>query len=187
MTVATVTLEGLAPTVRKLEALPRRIQKGPVRKAVRAGGAPFVKAAKRNAPRRRGIFKRTLTQKIKSYRGGVVTLTIVGQLKGARIKAIKGLKKGRGGISGRGDVVPIHFVEEDIKPHRIPKEGGGPIAIKTPGGRIVIVQSIQHPGTRGQHPIRRAAQQAEKPGVQKFQEKLETEVDAEAAKLAASA
>jgi len=189
MTATTVTLEGLPATVRKLEQLPQKIQKGPVRKATRAGGAPFVKAAKRNAPRRTGIFKRSLTQKVKSYRGGVVTLSIIGQLKNAKIKATKGLKKGRGGISGRGKVVPVHFVEEDIKPHQIPKEDSDDpfaFAFRSSGGRIVIVYKVEHPGTRGQHPIRKAAQEAEKPGLKKFQDKLEAEVDKEAASLAAS-
>lgn len=186
----TMTLHGLPATVRKLEQLPQKISKGPVRKAVRAGGAPFVKASKRNAPRRTGIFKRSLTQKVKSYRGGVVTLSIIGQLKRARIKATKGLKKGRGGISGRGGVVPVHFVEEDIKPHRIPKEGTDDpfaFAFRSQGGRIVIVYEIHHPGTRGQHPIRKAAQEAERPGLAAFQQKLATEVDREAAKMAATA
>lgn len=178
----TMRLEGLPATTAVLATLPRNIQKRSMSRATRAGGAPYVKAAKRNAPRLRGIFKRSLTLKVKSYRGGETHVAIAGQLKG-NLRSIAKLRRARGGISGRGDVVPIHFVEEDIKPHVIP----GPVAIHTPSGRVVVVQSVQHPGTRGQHVIRQAAQQAEGESVRKFTEKLSTEVDREAAAAAASA
>jgi hypothetical protein len=183
VTIATIKLEGVAETVKRLEALPRRARKSIVRKAVRAGGAPFVKAVKANVPRRTGILKRSITQKVVTYQQGVVTLSIIGQQKGKSRLQTKKAKKGRGGISGRGDVVPIHFIEEDIKPHVIP----GPVAIRTPGGQVVMASNIKHPGVKGRHPVRKAARQAERAAIRAFQDKMATEVDKEAAKIAMGA
>ena len=183
--VTTVTLTGVPATVRKLLDLPAKIQARCMRKAVNAGGAPLVKAAKRFAPRLTGLFKRSLDQKIKSYRAGQVVVSIVGQK--SEVKNRRKLRKGRGGISGRGDLVPVHFVEESTKPHRIPKAGRGPLVLRSRSGASVIVGSVQHPGTRGQHPIRRAADAAGEAAIEAFADKLTTEVDIEAAKIAAGA
>jgi hypothetical protein len=180
--VVRLTIEGLPATIRKLGQLPFRMQKRAMAKAIRAGGNVFVKAAKRNAPRATGLFKRSLDQKVKSYRGGQIVVSITGQK--SEVKNRRKLRKGRGGISGRGDLVPIHFVEEDTKPHRIPKEGRGPITLQLPSGQRVTVQSVQHPGTRGTHPIRRAADSSEGAAATAFGEKLRIETDAEVAKLA---
>jgi hypothetical protein len=177
--VTTITVQGLPATLRKLETLPGKIQKRSMQKAIRAGGAPFVRAARSNAPRLTGLFKRSLDQKIVSYRGGQVVISIVGQK--SEVRARKKVRKGRGGISGRGDLVPIHFVEEGIRPHDIPKEGKGPIAIRTPSGRVAIVARIRHPGVKGRHPIRRAADSSAGAAVAAFEAKLSAEVDREAA------
>jgi hypothetical protein len=208
-----MTLVGLPETVKRLQALPDKIQKRAMSKAIRAGGNVFVKAAKRNAPRATGLFKRSLDQKVKSYRGGAVTISIVGQK--SEVKSRRKLRKGRGGISGRGQLVPIHFIEEDTRPHRIPKEfrktqikttkehrdrmralglefrkwkveRRGPLVLRLPSGQQVIVDSIEHPGTRGTHPIRRAAESSYAAAGEAFAAKLRIETDAEVAKLASS-
>lgn len=179
--IASFTLQGLPETVRRLEELPKRIEKRCMTKAVRAGAAPLVKAAKANAPRATGLFKRSLDSKIKSYGQGRVTLAIVGQKK--TVTQRRKLRKGRGGISGRGDLVPVHFVEEPTRPHRIPKEGRGPLRLKLPSGQLAVVQSVEHPGTRGQHPIRRAADSAAGTAAQAFADKLSAEVEREAETL----
>jgi len=181
--LASVKLEGVAETIQRLIALPDKIQKRCMAKAARAGGAPLVKAAKRYSPRLTGLFKRSLAQKVKSYQAGKVVISITGQQNEVRNR--RKLRRGRGGISGRGDLVPIHFVEENTKPHRIPKEGRGPLTLRSRSGGQVIVGAVQHPGTRGQHPIRRAFDSANAVSLLEFQKKLATEVDAEVAKLAA--
>lgn len=180
---ATIELEGLAETRQRLLQLPDRIQKRCMSKAVRAGGALFVKAAKRNAPRLTGLFKRSLAQRVKSYQAGKVVVSITGQQN--TVKNRRKLRRGRGGISGRGDLVPIHFVEENTKPHRIPKEGRGMLILRNrSGGRVLVYSVVHHPGTRGQHPIRRAADSQAGAAAQEFAKKLAIEVDAEVAKLA---
>jgi hypothetical protein len=177
-TIATVTLEGLPATTRALAELPKRIAKRCMLKAIRAGGAPLIKAAKRAAPRATGLFVRSLDQRTVSYRGGQAVVSIVGQKK--TVTSRKKLRKGRGGISGRGDLVPIHFVEANTKPHRIPLEGRGILLLQVPGKGLVAVDHVMHPGTRGQHPIRTAAETASQDAAARFADKLETEVAKEA-------
>jgi hypothetical protein len=186
-----MTLQGLPPTLKKLAVLPDKIQKRATVKAIRAGAAPFVKAAKRNAPQSSGLFKRSLTSKIKSYRSGAVTLAIIGQLKSGRITATKKLKAGRGGISGRGDLVPIHLIENDVRPHAISatmirgkQTGGrwrGALRIAVPPVTLVYRRRVHHPGYTGRHPIGKAAAEAEAPALTAFTEKLRVEVDRESA------
>jgi len=184
LTTVTAKIEGVEDCVRALQTLPRNIQRRAVGKAVRAGGAPFTKAAKRNAPKRSGIFKRSLTSKQKSYKGGAHIVAIIGQQKGSRLQTKKA-KRTRGGISGRGDVVPIHLVEMPTKPHAIQAKTVMMFesADVDYGVDQVFVKRVQHPGTRGQQPMRKAAQEAERPGLAAFEAKLTAEVDKEAASL----
>lgn len=176
-----MTLHGTATLIRRLEGFENKVAARILGKATRAGTAPFVKAAKSNAPKVTGIFKRSLTSVQRSYRAGRVKVGIVGQQKG---KKFESKKRGRGGISGRGDVVPIHFVEEDTRPHRI--ESDRPLAISA-NGNTVYRLSVDHPGTRGQHPIRKAAESSQATATIAFQAKLATEIDAEAARMEALA
>ena len=201
-----VKLSGLPETTARLAGLPTKIQLGALRKSANAGAQPLLKAARRNAPRATGRFAKTLAVKIKQYRGGAVVVAIIGQEQ--KTKSLKKLRKGRGGISGRGGLVPIHFVEEDTRAHRIPKEfrktqlkttkeyrdrmralgkefrayqveKRKPLLLRLPSGQRVFVESIWHPGTKGQHPIRRAADAASVEASEAFATKLAQEVDRE--------
>jgi hypothetical protein len=224
--VVNITLSGLPATVRKLQALPDKIQRRAVGKAVRAGTRPLVIAARKNAPRSTGIFRASLDVKIKSYKSGTVQIGIVGQKTERAVskmreimagKKLTGkLGKGRGGISGGGDLVPVHFIEEGTKPHIIGAERlkrkqvattkawrdaqrakgldprafrtfivqAKPIVLRNRSGQVVFVGAVNHPGTRAEHPIRRAADEKASEAANRFAEKLESEVNAEAIKLA---
>lgn len=174
--VATIKLEGLETTLRRLRTFPAKVQKKCLRKAVSAGAVPLVKAAKKASPQLRGIFKRSLTTKVKGYQGGAVEVAIVGQ--SAKIRSAKKVRAGRGGISGRGDVVPIHFIEDGVRPHRIPKEGSKrKLHITLPSGQLVFLYSIQHPGHRGFHPIRHAAETAATEAASRVEQKLAEEIE----------
>jgi hypothetical protein len=152
--VVELKIEGLETTLRRLQAFPGRVQRKCLRKAVAAGASSVVKAVKARSPRSTGIFRRSIAAKIKGYQSGEIYVAIVGQAD--KIRSAKKVRAGRGGISGRGDIVPIHFVEEGVKPHQIPKEDGrGTRAIRLPNGRYYF--RIQHPGYAGKHPVARAA------------------------------
>ena len=118
MTAVTMRLDGLSSALAKLESLDRRIRSRAVRKAVRAGGAPIVKSARQQAPVGNGTLKRSITQKIKQYGGSGVVLSVIGQRVDNRGKGVGSTGK-KGGISGRGDLVPVHLVESRTKPHAI--------------------------------------------------------------------
>ena len=194
--IVTVKLEGVAAAISKLRTLPNKIQKRGLVKAVRAGINPLKKASYKNAPRMTGIFRASLDTKIKSFKDGKVQVGLVGQRRERRIdkrtnRHIRaGMKLagkfgfGRGGIGGRGDTVPIHLVENPTRPHRIPKEGKGPLQLRLPSGYRLVVESVNHPGTKGQHPVERAYDSTNAECLQRFSEKLTTEVDIEAAKIA---
>lgn len=199
-------MQGLAECVRRLEDLPHKIQKRVMRKAIRAGGYPLVRAARKAAPRGAGILAKSLEQKIVSYQGGRVVVTIVGQRKSYRTEI---RRRGHGGLSRKGYAVPIHLVELSTRPHRIPKsdfravqlkttkayrdrmralgrefrvyamQRRKPLVLRLPSGQQVLVTSIEHPGTRGSNFMRTAAQQAADAAADAFAAKMAVETDRE--------
>lgn len=176
--VATMTITGGKQVVQAINQFEKRVRKRVMRKAVNAGANPLVKTSRQMAPVGNGTLKRSLTKVIRSYKSGATIMAIIGQDKRVQAKSIKH----KGGISGSGKVVPLHLVENSTNPHMIK----GPVAIRTPGGRVVVVQNIKHPGTTGQHFVAKAARASEQAAVGKFTAKLTAEVNREAAAAAVS-
>lgn len=203
--VTDVRLEGLETTLRRLEAFPRKVAQKCLRKAVSAGAVPLVRAVKVASPQLTGIFRRSISSKVKAYRGGEVVVSIVGQAN--KIRSAKKVRAGRGGISGRGDVVPIHLIENPVKPHRIPLRDyklkqlqttkafrdyerslgkdprvykriwrDKPLAIALPDG-VIFRWHAQHPGLRGGGIVRRAAETAGDAAAARVEEKLRDEIE----------
>lgn len=159
--------------MRRLKEFPRRVEKRVLRKSIRAGGNPFLKTARSSAPRRNGLFKRSLALKVKVYPGGTV-VAIIGQRKNKRFNKAKLRLKKKGGISGAGELVPIHLVENAVKAHTIP----GPIRL----GRSVV-RNVRHPGHAGSGFLARAAATAQPKSQIAFQRKAEQEITNEARNL----
>lgn len=183
-----MTLQGLAECTKRLQDVPVKIRKRILRKAMVAGGNPLVREARRAVLKDSGNLRKSLDKKIVSYDGGRVVVGIIGQQKRFRNAGVR--RKGHGGISRTGAVVPIHLVENPTRPHRIPKEfratrvkttkeyrdaqraagtwtGGvwkrerrAPLVIQLPSGGQVIVTNINHPGTRGKPFMEMAASQS---------------------------
>lgn len=174
-------IEGLPRVKRLLVQLPQKVQKRVLVKATRAGAAPITKAVKNLAPRVTGILRRSIISKFTTYPSGVVVGVTGQRLGDASQLSIRKIRKGRGGISGRGKIVPLHLVEEGTQPHRIPTEGNLPVPMKlrsgTSGWHYVSV--VNHPGSRPQNFMKRAAQIAAPQAVSGFTRKLEQEVDIE--------
>lgn len=78
MAVVRIALEGDKSLMWALRTLPDRVQGGVSRKALRAAGAPIVKAYRRNM-RRHTKTTGKIGQKVKQYTTGV-TVTIVGPI-----------------------------------------------------------------------------------------------------------
>ena len=168
-----IAVTGVESTTAALNTLPKKMAKRAVRKSVNAGGGVFLKAARRNAPRANGTFRRSLIVKVKNYQAGSVA--IIGQNRNAKGSA---KIKRSGGISGRGDVVPSHFIENPIKPHRLAPKTKTLLRFDA-GNGVVFARSVMHPGTRGQFPIRRAAQSSEREAVSVLTTKLAVETRSE--------
>jgi len=196
-----VRLEGVERCLGVLRSLPRKVQKRVLQKAVRAGGNPFLKAARSRAPTRNRLLKSSLALVIRTYDATV--LAIIGQEKTKAFFKVKNKRRQAGGISGRGELTPIHLVEEPVKPHditgtrnttdvsfkdirgraRTKKVAIGrilrPLAIATAGGKL-FRQRVRHPGHKGRHFIRAAAAQAEQAGLAAFEQKYVEELMKEA-------
>lgn len=200
-----MTLQGLADCTRRLMDVPEKIRKRILRKAIEAGGNPLVREARKAAPKDAGNLRRSLDKKVLVYSGGTVAIAIVGQRK--HYNSVR-RKRGHGGISRTGAAVPIHLVELPTRPHRIPKvykkiqvkttkeyrdaqrrlgmnfrqyriEASKPLVMRLPGGRQVIVEAINHPGTKGKFVIERTAAAASAAAADRFAAKMAVEMDRE--------
>ena len=184
MAGSVLTITGIPSTIRILNELPKRQQKKILPKAARAGGGPFLKSIRSNAPAMNKTLKRSMIMVIRRYRTGA--WAIVGQDKGkTRGKGIgKGIKRG-GGISGRGDLVPIHLVEEPTKAHEVRARRARALAFgfDRDTGKSNFARRIRHSGTRGKHFVRKSARQSQGAAVRAFTDKLRTETLIEAGRL----
>jgi len=173
------TITGVQQTQRALNSLETRVRKKVLRKSVRAGGGVILKGERKHAPRSTGLFKRSLAQKVKSYKSGNV-VSIVGQKKGAKITSRKKLRKGSGGISGRGQVVPIHLVDQPTRHHIIWPRNRQAILI----GSGQFTARVRHPGTSGARFMQRTESETRTPALRAFRTKTEQEVNREARSVA---
>lgn len=156
----TVQLVGLKETKRTLDALGKKIRKKVLRKSIRAGGAVALKAEKRMVPKRNRGLQKSLIQKVKTYPNGNV-VAMAGQ-DVSKVTSGKNKRKRiiSGGISGRGDIVPIHLVESPTAAHDI---AGNPLVFMASGGMpgasaIAFSRRVRHPGTKGSRFVQRARQ-----------------------------
>lgn len=186
MAVTGIRLEGVERVIGRFEFFDRKMRKSIMRKAVRAGGSPFLKTARAKAPVGNSLLKRSLVQLIRVYNGSV--WAIIGQEKTRGFNKQKVKIERKGGLSGRGELTPIHLVEESTQPHTIPGSTRSRMSGKRAkatmrlefGGEVIYRGRVRHPGTRGKHFIRAAATEAEKQSLAGFEAKLVEEVMREA-------
>ena len=128
-----IQMRGIEEMTKNLEQLGTRVAlRGPAA-AVRAGGAVIVKEMRRRAPVETGSLKKSLGQRVKTYRRSKTVTAIVG----ARSKRYE-TTKGR-----RNPAYYAHLIELGVSPHRLGKRG-------------------HHPGFRGR-PFMRSAWDAAAP------------------------
>jgi hypothetical protein len=202
-----ITIEGLQACMARLQELPEKVRKRILRKSIEAGGAPLVREARKLAPKDSGLLGKSLDKKTIVYAGGKVVVSIIGQRKRFSVSSLR--RRGRGGISRTGQVVPIHLVTEPTRPHRIPKlyravrvktskeyrdaqrrlglRSGGqrrlekspPLVMRLPSGKQVIVESIDHPGTKGDNFLKAAYETHQSLIGERFAAKMSAELDKE--------
>ena len=152
-------------TLAKLAKLKPSLERKVLRKAMRAGLAPVVKALKANATRgeskalSRSMGQQTITERAT---GGLRIVGVAGQ---SRKKAKK------------LHAAHIHLVDQDTKPHTIP----GAAFINRAGE--LIRGDLEHPGTTGDEFVEHTAQQTQKQSLRLFADKAASEVEKEMAKL----
>jgi hypothetical protein len=202
-----MTIAGLQTCMARLKDLPEKVRKRILRKAIEAGGAPLVREARKLAPKDSGLLGKSMDKKTISYAGGKVVVSIIGQRKHYSVSSLR--RRGRGGLSRQGVVVPIHLVSEPTRPHRIPKtyrkvrvkttkeyrdaqrrlglwkggeyrlEQNKPLVIRLPSGRQVIVEAINHPGTKGKGFLKAAYESQQSLIAERFAAKMAVELDKE--------
>jgi len=184
----TTELEGVKESAQKFQQLDKKIRRKVTRKAVNASIRPAVKAMRATAPKQTGLFRRSLTHKVKAYKKGGVMVAIAGQRKAGSTKAFDraALKARsdprRGGLSGQGKVVPIWLVENRIKPHPIKARAAddmrGGILVFKRYGRLIRTKQVNHPGRAGLRFMSRAAIATRSQSLRDFAKKFSTEIDA---------
>lgn len=172
-------MEGAKELVFRLSLFGVKV-KPEIRKAVTAGANPILKTARKNAPTGAGLtpagkprkhLKKTLTKKVKSYRGAVV--------------AIIGPKAGEG--------FHANLVHGGTKPHLIRARKGRSLAIsmEVDGGRnslgqfagkstrqVIIGPTARHPGAKANPFLARAAQTQRGAAVREMTNKLKSRIEA---------
>ncbi len=179
---ATISITGDKQTIRRLGELDKRTRKRVVPKAVRAGGAVILKAARNAAPAKNRRLKRTMIQVLRRKE-----FEVAGFIGQDRSKARKAVGKGKrviaGGISGAGNAVPIHLVDQKVKPHDI---SGSPLVFRI-AGQTIFTGSVKHPGMPGQHFMRKAADASRTQAQAALFAKMNQEIDKEVVKLRSGA
>lgn len=140
-----------------------------------------------------GIFRRALTIVTRTYSDSGTIVAVIGQKKGGtRRKA-----KGGGGISGRGDLIPIHLVEYPTKGHTLERQSkartlqglkrflrkhskqptAATVVAKLPQGFRRLRLDRRHPGTRGARFMKRAADAQGANALNQFSNTLQSEIE----------
>jgi HK97 gp10 family phage protein len=162
--IDTAALErDIRKTNAKLREMGVKVQKKVLRKAARAGAAPVLKALRANSPKRRGRFKRTLKQEVKTEANGTVIARIGQDRKKAK----------------QAGTVHIHIIDQGTKPHAIVRGRFRNEYDELPKG------PYQHPGQFGQVFVERTQRETRAVLTREFAKKAAQEVDAEAQKVAA--
>ena len=188
----TFALDGTGEMQRFWKRFDHRIKRRIVRKAVNAACRPVVKKVRALAPKKTGLFKRSITHIVRTYRRGGSIAGVIGQ-RGQRSKSTKSLDRamgaakshpGRGGLSGQGKVVPLHLVNSPIKPHEIKAEPAeGEKLVFKAYGRMHWESTVDHQGHPGRRFMETAFAQTRRQALTAFEVKFQNEIVNEANKL----
>lgn len=109
-------MQGIEEMTKNLEKLGTRVAlRGPAA-AVRAGGAAMIKEMRNRAPVETGSLKKSIGQRVKTYRRSKTVTSIIG----ARSKRYE-TTRGR-----RNPAYYAHLIELGVSPHRLGKRGRHP-------------------------------------------------------------
>jgi HK97 gp10 family phage protein len=159
-----IDVQGIEEMIQKLEQLGTRVAaRGPAA-AVRAGSSVIIKEMRRRAPTETGALKKSIGQRVKTYRRNKTVTSIVGA-RSKRYATDKG---------NRNPAYYAHLVEMGTAPHRT----GRKKSFYRRGAGM-------HPGSKAQPFMRPAWDAAAPAAVAAVVDKMEQVFDKEAKALAA--
>jgi len=156
----TLGLEGFEELARALEALPRRVGRAAMLRALRAGARPVVRAARTRVPVKTGALKKgIIVRAVRAERGSAEAAVKVGPAR---------------------HLFYGHIVEFGSGPHKIAAKRARTLAI----GPVVIGRVVQHPGAAARPFLRPAFEETKAEAARIAGERLGLEIEKAAAKLA---
>lgn len=183
-------LQGLETCLGKLRALPRSFQRRILRKGVRSSCQAGAKNGRGQVPRgKHGLLRKALGNKVFKHKAGSFTA--------AGMVGIRSKPSFRRVIDGQPHDPSnyAHLVEGGTRTHIIMArakkalafKGGGRTANKLQGikgrrARSIVVQSVQHPGSRPQRFLQKIRVTGQHAMSNAFRRTVETELHREAAK-----
>jgi hypothetical protein len=87
--VNVATVEGLAPLLDRLKNVEKKLKTKILKDGVGAGGKVVLTGAKSRVRVDTNLLKKSLARKVKSYKGGAVTVAVVGPRSSFKMKKVK--------------------------------------------------------------------------------------------------
>lgn len=170
MLTLTLKVQGIDDAVRRLEAMPRKLQRRVVGKSIRAASKPVQRTAARMAPRLTGLLSKSMMVRIRTRKWKSIAII------GPRNRT----------VNGKNPQAYAHVVEGGSEPHVIKPTKTKALKFTTKAGDTVFAKMVRHPGIRPRHFMRRTAQLSFATAVAEFSRKFGNEVALEAYKAAGS-
>lgn len=170
-----IYVENVGTVTYQLRELERRVRTRTIKNATRASAKILLAEARRLAPRRNGLFRRSIVLTVRSRGARVVAR--IGQKKDYRSKR-KNLRGSN--INRRGYAAPIWFIEQGTASHTIrPSKKGGVLAITTGKGKkaqVRFTRVVHHPGIKAQHVLDRARRAGQRAAAQAWYAEIRKEL-----------
>lgn len=168
-----IDLIGDEQLAKLFSALPGAAQRRVLRPAIAAGARPVVKAAKVFAPVETRALKKSLGQKSKTYKSGVVA-AIVGVRRGMQFAAVD--RRGR----KRVPAFYQHLVQLGTKPHPL----GKGVTLRNIAKGKATASGAMHPGTKANPFLAKAWNMSKTETIAQVKAVVATRLPAEAKRLA---
>ena len=168
MSSITARVIGLEQSLAALDNLERKTRRKFARRSATKGGRAALKVLKRNAPRLGGGLRRSMDSKVVVYPNSVVVVLGQNASKARNSKAHqKAAASGKfakmGGITGSGEIVPIHLVDQPTAAHVVRPRSAKALRIYSGRGKraqATFIPSVRIKAQRGANFVEKTALEA---------------------------